>query len=145
MDFSNYPHFIKFDESSKVVSWLPPAGPYNTVFRSSGKDSNGREVIRFQITSLQHTIYEYWARHPFRDADRWKLNTHILNWLGEDTYKEIMNGGGLNLEKLYGMEADIEVKLIPNKKGGEPLRIIETVAPYGTLSPVSKEIGDFQI
>jgi len=37
------------------------------------------------------------------------------------------------------------LNIVPNKKGGEPLRIIETVAPYGTLSPVSKEVGDFQI
>jgi hypothetical protein len=145
MDFNNNTHFIKFDESSKVISWHPPAGFYNSIFKSSGKDSQGRDVIRFQITSLEDPIYDFWARHQFRDEDRSKLNGFILNWLGEEKYLAIKVGGGLNLEKLYGTEADIELKLIPNKKGGVALRVIENVAPHGSLLPIPQLMGEFEI
>ena len=145
MDHISNTHFIKFDSTSKKVAWNPPAGVYNTVFRSSGKDSTDRDILRFEITSLENPLYQYWVRHGYRGSDRWKLEDHLWNWLGEEEYKGILENGGLSFEKYYGRGADVEVGLIYKSDEKEPIRVINRVAPLGTLLPIVQEIGEFQI
>jgi hypothetical protein len=142
--YSNNSTTITFDDSSKIKKWHPPGGIYRASFMEVDRDGLGRTVLKFQITSLMDPVHEYWARHGYREADRWKLNEHLHNWLGRAQYSEFMRLGGVQLDQFYGCEADIVVGLIDTGKP-ELLRVIEDIRPAGSLLPSVELVGEFQI
>jgi hypothetical protein len=145
MDTFSNSHFIKFDTTSKRLAWNPPEGVYNAVFKKSFRDITGRDVLTFELINPEHPVFLYCVRHGYRESDRWKLNNHLFSWLGEEKFGEIIKDGGLALESLYGKSADVEVEFLHKSNNPEPLRVIKVIAPYGSLLPLVREIGEFQI
>ena len=142
--YTNDSSFSIFDHSSQIKNWHPPGGIYRALFRGVDRDGLGRTVLEFQITSLVDPVHQYWARHGYREADRWKLNEHLYNWLGRAQYREFMNLGGVHLDQFYGCEADIVVGLIDTGKP-ELLRVIEDIRAAGSLLPTVELVGEFDI
>jgi hypothetical protein len=143
---SNNNTFISFDERSHVKNWRPPGGVHRATFKSTFKDDSGRQILTFQITSTIEPEDNYWARHGYRDEDTSKLLNHLQHWFGREEFNKFRREGGLDLEKYYGMEADIVVGLIDRGKK-EMLRVIEDIAPPGTYqADVARiEVGEFEI
>ena len=130
-------HIVSFATCKKSKSWALPEGSYRAVFEGS-ELSNGKDIFHFRITSLEDEIYEFWARNCYRFGDRDKMRDHLLSWLGEEEFRALATmGNTLHFKELYGREADIVIKHLTYMKASEPLRIIDHMAPPGTLVPDS--------
>ena len=124
-------HLIHFEADLKSKNWRIPEGAYRVVLMDS-EIENEAHIFRFQVISLLDEIYEYWVRNRYRPEDKKKLRDHLINWLGEAKFRNLIKDGNINLQDLYGREADVVVKFICSGNR-EPLRVIETIAPAGTL------------
>ena len=130
----NQRHLIHFDDNFKYMNWRPPEGVYRVICVDSVGE-NGGDVLRFRVTSLHDEVFEYWVRHRFRPEDRKKLRLHLIKWLGEAEFRNLTKNGTFDLKQLYGREADVVVKFICSGNR-EPLRVIDTIAPAGSLVEV---------
>jgi hypothetical protein len=131
-------HLIHFEANLKIKNWRIPEGAYRVVLLDS-EIENEAHIFRFQVISLVDEIYEYWVRNRYRPEDMKKLRTHLINWLGEAEFRNLIKDGNINLQDLYGREADVFVKFI-SSGNREPLRVIETIAPPGTLVHVPEAL-----
>jgi hypothetical protein len=128
-------HLIHFEADLKSKNWRLPEGSYRVIFEDSLVE-NGADILRFRVTSLYDEIHEYWVRNRYRPEDKKKLRDHLINWLGEAEFRNLTKNGSLDLEQLYGREADVVVKFICSGNR-EPLRVIDAIAPAGTLVHVT--------
>ena len=64
----------------------------------------------FQIHSIQDSINEYWVRHVYTQNHRATLTKHLLSWLGEKEFRQMIAGGSYNLEQYLQKEALVEVR-----------------------------------
>jgi hypothetical protein len=128
-------HLVYFEADLKNKNWRLPEGSYRVIFEDSLAE-NGANILRFRVTSLYDEIDEYWVRNRYRPVDKKKLRDHLINWLGEAEFRNLAKNGSLDLEQLYGREADVVVKFICSGNR-EPLRVIDAIAPAGTLVHVT--------
>ncbi len=131
----DFPILLHFERSSSSRDWRLPEGSYRVIFEDSLVE-NGADILRFRVTSLHDEIFEYWVRNRYRPEDKKKLRDHLINWLGEAEFRNLTKNGSLDLEQLYGREADVVVKFICSGNR-EPLRVIDAIAPAGTLVHVT--------
>jgi hypothetical protein len=131
-------HLIYFENDLKIKNWRIPEGAYRVVLMDS-EIENEAHIFRFQVISLHDEIYEYWVRNRYRFEDKKKLRAHLINWLGEAEFRNLIKDGIINLQDLYGREADVFVKFI-SSGNREPLRVIEAIAPPGTMVNVPETL-----
>ena len=136
---------ISFDKNCKVKTWTPPEGLFPATFANFRHETDDKIILYFQIHSIQDPINEYWVRHVYTQNHRATLTKHLLSWLGEKEFRQMIAGGSYNLEQYLEKEALVEVRFTKTVSHKEPLRVIGNIYPHNAPLKALDVVGEFEI
>lgn len=129
----------------KQTSFDVPEGQYRVKLRDVCELSRKRMDCDSQVRLVFDVVFPNDKRKQFKlgknycaDCDHSsELIADLEAWLGDDLANLQDDGGKLDLAKLKGREADVDVSHISNEKYEQPFVYIKGMYEPGTLLPAS--------
>lgn len=109
---------------------------------SPAKNGTMQAVLSFRIESFTKPGVEFMARAVYWESELPRLQRDLANWQGAEFVERSIKEGGVNLDKLTGKLADIEV--VHDEKHpeyDEPRRIVAGIYPVHKLVRKPLEIN----
>ena len=119
----------------KKTTYDTPEGNYRVVVREAFEMAGSKLRIIFQILSLAHRTLIYLAGKNYPPGKQ-TLADDLFDWLGTDeVHKFIKDDGTVDVAKLKGQLADIQIVHINNDDHDLPFAYVSKIKPAGTLTP----------